>query len=126
MSILSGNDINMANLRAAGFQDFRWGAPHSWNDNKVAYEREFYDEDGQSWTATYFPENFDGYVSPLHATQVPMAGKILIDDMCHNNKYIIAVDCISDIEVAIQQCLAGKFNPITYQKHVSTLRTGRI
>ncbi len=126
MGTLSGNDINMANLRAAGFQDFRWGAPHSWNDNKIAYEKDFYDEDDHPWNVMYFPENFDGYVTPLHATQVPMAGKILVDNMCHNEKYVVVVDCIFDIEVAIQQCLAGKFNPITHRNHVSTLRTGRI
>lgn len=116
MSILSNHEITPGALLTRGFRTDGWGSPHTRETRNTTMYELFIDDDWDVWSVKYFPPEFDGLVTPFGYIE-DMRGKILMQrESGHdNNKYIIEVMTMTDIEVFIEQVLNDKIEPSNYE-----------
>ena len=116
MGILNSNQITPEALITRGFVAGGWGSPYTRaTRNTTMYE--LYIEDRLSiWSVTYFPQEFEGVVSPAGRQVMDMRGKVMMqrENYTDLNCYIIDVTDMTDIDVFIKQVLRNKVKPFKF------------
>ena len=118
MGILNSNRITPEALIARGFVAGGWGSPFTRaTRNTTMYE--LYIENGWvKWSVMYFPQEFEGVVTPAGRQVVDMRGKVMMqkENWADLNRYIIDVTDMTDIDVFIKQVLRNKVKPFKFRR----------
>lgn len=124
MGILNSNQITPEALIARGFVAGGWGSPYTRaTRNTTMYELCI--EDRLSiWSVMYFPQEFEGVVTPAGGQVMDMRGKVMMqkENSTTQDKYIINVTDMTDIDVFIKQVLRNKVKPFKYGRFNRTCR----
>lgn len=80
-----------------------------------------------SWQVSYFPPEFEGWVTPAGGPMVDMRGKVMMSrtNYADHNIYIIDVEDMTDLELFINQVLVGKVKPFNSYEHINRERRTR-
>lgn len=125
MGILNINQITPEALIARGFIADGWGSPHTRATRNTTMYELYIEDDLDIWSVMYFPQEFEGLVTPAGGYVMNMCGKVMMqkENGIDHNHYIIDVTDMMDIDVFIEQVLRNKIKPFGYEHFNGTRRT---
>ena len=125
MSILSikPEKITPEALASRGFTTGEWGSLHTRATRNTTMYVLLIEEDWIIWSVMYFPPEFEGVVTPTGCV-MDMRGKVMMqkENNTTQDKYIINVTDMTDIDVFIKQVLRNKVKPFKYERFSRTCR----
>ena len=123
MGILNNNLITPEALVSRGFTTDGWGSPHTRATRNTTMYELYIEEDWNIWSVMYFPPEFEGIVAPTGCV-MDMRGKVMMqkENGTTQDKYIIDVTDMTDIDVFIKQVLRNKVKPFKHGRFNRTCR----
>lgn len=118
MGILNSNRITPEALIARGFVADGWGSPSTRATRNTTMYELYIENDWVTWSVMYFPQEFEGVVTPAGRQVVDMRGKVMMqkENWADLNRYIIDVTDMTDIDVFIKQVLRNKVKPFKFRR----------
>ena len=118
MGILNSNRITPEALIARGFVAGGWGSPFTRATRNTTMYELYIEKDWVKWSVMYFPQEFEGVVTPTGRQVVDMCGKVMMqkENCVDLNRYIIDVTDMTDIDVFIKQVIRNKVKPFKFRR----------